>query len=88
MLVRFSIVAMKYQKSKWREGLFFVVVWGLVGIWGFLGKLVSQFVCLFGAACWLALYGLLNLLSYRPQDHLPRDGTTHSRLCSIHPINH
>ena len=32
-----------------------------------------------GAAYWLASPGLLNLLSYRTQDHQPRDGTTHSR---------
>jgi hypothetical protein len=33
-----------------------------------------------GAAYWLALHGLLSLLSYRTQDHQPRDGTTHSGL--------
>jgi hypothetical protein len=27
---------------------------------------------------WLASPGLLSLLSYRTQDHQPRDGTTHS----------
>jgi hypothetical protein len=29
---------------------------------------------------WLVPYGLLNLLSYIPQDHLPRGGTAHSGL--------
>ena len=33
-----------------------------------------------GAAYWLALHGLLSLLSYRTQDHQPRDGTAHSEL--------
>ena len=33
-----------------------------------------------GAACWLAPPGLLSLLCYRPQDHQPRDGTTHNVL--------
>jgi fatty acid desaturase len=32
------------------------------------------------AAYWLALYGLLNLLSYRTEDHQSRDGTTHNGL--------
>ena len=32
------------------------------------------------AAYWLVLHGLLNLLSYRTQDHQPRDGTTHNGL--------
>ena len=27
------------------------------------------------AACWLALYGFLSLLSYRTQNHLPKGGT-------------
>ena len=31
-----------------------------------------------GAAYWLAPHGLLSLLSYRTQDHQPRDGTTHN----------
>jgi hypothetical protein len=30
------------------------------------------------AAYWLASPGLLSLLSYRTQDHQPRDGTSHS----------
>lgn len=30
------------------------------------------------AAYWLALLGLLDLLSFALQDHLPRSGTTHS----------
>ena len=33
-----------------------------------------------GAAYWLALHGLLSLLSYRTQDHQPRDGPTHNGL--------
>jgi hypothetical protein len=33
-----------------------------------------------GAAYWLAPHGLLGLLSYRTQDHQPRDGTTHNGL--------
>ena len=33
-----------------------------------------------GAAHWLALHGLLSLLSYRTQNHQPRDGTAHSGL--------
>ena len=33
-----------------------------------------------GAAYWLAPCGLLSLLSYRTQDHKPRDGTTHNEL--------
>jgi len=32
------------------------------------------------AAYWLASPGLLSLLSYRTQDHQPRDGTTHNGL--------
>ena len=32
------------------------------------------------AAYWLAPYGFLSLLSYRTQDHQPRDGTTHNGL--------
>ena len=32
------------------------------------------------AAYCLAPHGLLSLLSYRTQDHQPRDGTTHSGL--------
>ena len=35
-----------------------------------------------GAAYWLAPRGLLNLLSYRTQDHQPRDRTTHNGLGS------
>ena len=35
-----------------------------------------------GTAFWLAPYGLLSLLSYRTQDHMPRDGTIHSVLYS------
>jgi hypothetical protein len=31
-----------------------------------------------GAAYWLAPHLLLNLLSYRTQDHLPRSGPTHN----------
>jgi hypothetical protein len=31
-----------------------------------------------GAAYWLAPYGLFSLLSYRTQDRLPRDGSTHN----------
>ena len=34
------------------------------------------------AAYWLAPSGLLSLLSYRTQDHQPRDGTTHNELGS------
>jgi hypothetical protein len=30
------------------------------------------------AAHWLAPHGLLSLLSYRTQEHQPRDGPTHS----------
>ena len=30
------------------------------------------------AAYWLVQAGLLSLLSYRTQDHQPRDGTTHN----------
>ena len=33
-----------------------------------------------GAANWLASPDLLSLLSYRTQDHQPRDGTTHYGL--------
>ena len=36
-----------------------------------------------GAAYWLTPHGLLSLLSYRPQDHQPRDGTTHNGLGSL-----
>ena len=32
------------------------------------------------AAYWLASHGLLSLLSYRTQDHQPKDGTTHHGL--------
>ena len=31
-------------------------------------------------ACWLPPHGLLSLITYRTQDHLPRDGTTHGGL--------
>jgi hypothetical protein len=34
-----------------------------------------------GVAYCLTPCGLLNLLSYRTQDHQPRDDTTHSGLC-------
>jgi hypothetical protein len=30
------------------------------------------------AAYWLAPHGLFSLLSYRTQDHMARDGTTHT----------
>jgi hypothetical protein len=30
-----------------------------------------------GAAYWLVLYKLFSLLSYRTEDHQPRDGNTH-----------
>ena len=33
-----------------------------------------------GTAYLLASCGTFNLLSYRTQDHQPRDGTTHNRL--------
>ena len=33
-----------------------------------------------GAAYWLAAHGLLSLISYRTQDHQPRDATNHSGL--------
>jgi hypothetical protein len=33
-----------------------------------------------GAVYWFAPHGLLSLLSYRVQDHQPRDGTTHSGM--------
>jgi hypothetical protein len=33
-----------------------------------------------GATCWIASPGLLSLLSYRTQDHQPRDGTTYNGL--------
>jgi hypothetical protein len=33
-----------------------------------------------GAAYWLASHALFIPLSYRPQDHQPRDGTTHHGL--------
>ena len=33
-----------------------------------------------GAAYWFAPHGLLSLLSYRTQDHQPRDGTTYNGL--------
>lgn len=36
------------------------------------------------AAYWLALHGLLNLLSYTTQDHSPRDDTAHSGLGPPH----
>ena len=32
------------------------------------------------AAYWLALHGLLILLSHKTQDHQPRDGSTHNGL--------
>jgi hypothetical protein len=32
------------------------------------------------AAYWLAPYGLLSLLSYRTQDHWPRDGTSYTEI--------
>ena len=38
------------------------------------------------AAYWLAPHGLLSLLSYITQDHLPRDGTAHSGLSPPTPI--
>jgi hypothetical protein len=39
-----------------------------------------------GAAYWLSLHGLLSLLSYRIQNHLPRDSTTHHGLGSLPSI--
>ena len=46
-----------------------------------------------GAAYWLAPHGLLSLLSYRTQDHQPRDGPTHNgqnppTMGGASPINH
>ena len=38
------------------------------------------------AASWLAPAGLLSLLTYRTQDHLPRDGTIHNRLYPLPSI--
>ena len=35
-----------------------------------------------GAAYWLALHGLLSLLSHRTQGHQPRDGAIHNGLGS------
>ena len=35
------------------------------------------------AAYWLVPYGLLFLLSYRTQDHQPKEGITHSGLVSL-----
>jgi hypothetical protein len=35
------------------------------------------------AAYWLAPHGLLSLLSYRTQDHQPRNTTTHNGLGSL-----
>ena len=35
-----------------------------------------------GVAFWLALHGLLSMLSYRTQDYHPRDGTIHHGLGS------
>jgi hypothetical protein len=32
---------------------------------------------------WLASPGLFSLLSYRTQDHQPRDGSTHNRLSNL-----
>jgi hypothetical protein len=37
-----------------------------------------------GAAYWPAPHGLLSLLSYRTQDHQPRDGNTHNGLGFLH----
>jgi hypothetical protein len=39
-------------------------------------------------ASWLAPSALLSLLSYSPQDHQPRTGTTHSELAGLFLINH
>ena len=36
-----------------------------------------------GSAYWLAPHDVLSLLSYRIQDHQPRDGTTHSGRISL-----
>lgn len=36
--------------------------------------------------CWFAVRGLLSLLSYPSQDHLPRGGTVHSGLSPPIPI--
>ena len=38
------------------------------------------------AACYLGPHGLLSLLSYRTQDHQPRDGTTHDALGLPHRL--
>jgi hypothetical protein len=35
-----------------------------------------------GAAYWLTSHGLLSLLSYKTQDHQPRDGIAHNELGS------
>jgi hypothetical protein len=39
-----------------------------------------------GAAHWFAHYGLLGLLSYKTQDHQPKDGTTRRGLGPPQPI--
>ena len=39
-----------------------------------------------GAAYWLAPHGLVSLISYKIQDHQPRDGTTHNGLSSTTSI--
>ena len=36
-----------------------------------------------GAAYWLAPHGLLSLLSYRTQDHQPKDGSTQNGVGSL-----
>ena len=38
-----------------------------------------------GAAYWLVPHGMINLCSYRTQDHQPRDGPSHNGLSSFVP---
>ena len=86
-----SIVAMKYrdQKASWGEkGLFGLCLHtdshgmksGQELKQGRNLKAGADAEAMERAAYWLASTGLLSLLSYRTQDHQPRDGTTHNGL--------
>ena len=86
ILVKVSTATMKHYHSKtWGgKGAFGVHFHITVHYWRKLGQAQTgqdpDAEAMEGAAYWLALHGLLSLLSYRTQDHQSRDGITHNRL--------
>ena len=83
------MAAMKHhdQKASWEgKGLFGLHFHAAVHLWRKSRQELKQerileagtdTEAMEGAAYWLASHGLLNLFSYKTQDHQPRDGTTY-----------